>query len=208
LKRVAALFGILVLVAIAALAQSPDEAAEDDNGFLLNLIENQLSAPGRQIRLSGVSGALSSQARVEQITISDARGPWLEIDNAEIDWSRLQLLRGRVAIQRLSAARIAWLRQAEAPPPERGLPLPKAETQPFALPELPVSIRINEIDLPSITFDESVFGQAAELSVGGSLTLEGGALDTSINVERQDEPGGRLALSASFSNSTRQLAVL
>ena len=118
LKRVAAIFALLLLVAIAAVAQDAGEP-DSDNGFLLNLLENRLSAPGRQIRLSGVSGALSSQARIARITISDDKGPWLQVDNAQLDWSRLALLRGRVDINRLSAERIAWLRKAETPPPAR-----------------------------------------------------------------------------------------
>ena len=120
-----------VLVAITALAQ--DVSQEGDNGFLLNLLETRLSAPGRQIRLSGVSGALSSQARIQRVTISDARGAWLEIDNVELDWSRLALLRGRVAVNRLSASRIAWLRRAEIPP-QPAAACRQAEAKPFQLP--------------------------------------------------------------------------
>ena len=94
MKRVAAIFALLLLVAIAAVAQDAGQP-DSDNGFLLNLLENRLSAPGRQIRLSGVSGALSSRARIARITISDDKGPWLQVDNAQLDWSRLALLRHR-----------------------------------------------------------------------------------------------------------------
>ena len=168
LKRLLVMLGVLVLVAITALAQ--DASDDSDNGFLLNLLENRLSTPGRQIRLSGVSGALSSRARIQRITISDAQGAWLEIDNVELDWSRLALLRGRVSVNRLSAERVAWLRRAEMPARPAN-PLPQVEAKPFTLPELPVSIQIAELQVPTISFDESVFGQAAELSLDGSLNL-------------------------------------
>jgi translocation and assembly module TamB len=116
LRRVAILVGVLFLAALAALAQSSDDGDQtSDNGFLINLLENQLSAPGRQIRLRGVTGALSSQARIEAITISDDRGPWLEVDNVTLDWNRLQLILGRVNVNLLSADRIAWLRRADPP---------------------------------------------------------------------------------------------
>ncbi|HRO12207.1 translocation/assembly module TamB domain-containing protein, partial [Amaricoccus sp.] len=191
---------MLVLVAIAAVAQ---DGSRSDNGFLINLLENQLSTPTRQIRLSGVSGALSSQARVGQITISDPDGVWLQIDNAEIDWNRLALLRGRVNVNRLSAERVTWLRPANEPAPARELPT--AEAQPFALPELPVSVQLRELAFPDIRFEEPVFGQAAQLAAVGALDLAGGALDTTLEVTRRDGPGGQLALKAGFSNSTRQL---
>ena len=205
MRRLAAILGVLALVALAALAQDTSDT-ERDNGFLINLLENRLSTPGRQIRLSGISGALSSQARIARITISDPQGAWLEIDNVEIDWSRLALLRGRVNVNRLSAERVAWLRRAEPPPPT-GPALPSAEAKPFALPELPVAIELRELAFPSIVFAEPVFGQPAEISLAGNLSLRRVVLDTTLDIDRKDSPGGTLDLTASFSNDTRQLAV-
>ena len=137
--------------------------------------------------MSGVSGALSSQARIARITVSDAQGPWLQIENAEVDWNRLALLRGRVDVNQLSAARIDWLRRPETP--ETGRKLPSAEATPFALPELPVAINLRALSVDTMAFAEPVFGQAAELSMTGSLNLVGGVLDTSLDVKRLDAPG-------------------
>ncbi len=204
MKRLLAVLAFVGLVGMAAFGQDAN-APQDDNGFLLNLLQNKLSAPGRQINLSGVSGALSSQAKIAKITISDAQGPWFEIDNAEIDWNRLALLRGRVDVNRLHAEKIAWLRRPVMPPPARNLP--KAEAQPFSLPELPVSINLRELALDQVVFDEAVFGQQAALQVSGALSLAGGALDSTLAVKRLDEPGGELKLEASFSNDTRQLGI-
>ena len=105
----------------------------------------------------------------------------------------------------MHAERIDWLRRAETPPPTRALP--QAETKPFALPELPVSINLAKLQLDHVTFAEPVFGQAADLSATGALNLAGGALDTTLDVKRLDAPGGALALKASFSNATRQLGI-
>lgn len=204
-RLVALLFGLLLLVGLGALAQDAVEESASDNGFLLNLLESRLSSPGRQIRLSGVTGALSSRARVQRITVSDAKGAWLVVENAELDWSRLALLRGRVTINRLSAGSITWARRGETPPAQPALPT--AETKPFALPELPVSINLADLSLPVVRFEEPVFGQAAELSVTGSMNLARGALDSSLAVTRRDGPGGSLTLKAAFSNASRQLDV-
>ncbi len=68
MKRLLVLVCVLLAVGLAALAQSEND---NDNGFVLNMIQNQLSAPGRRIELSGVSGLLSSRARIQGITISD-----------------------------------------------------------------------------------------------------------------------------------------
>ncbi len=199
MKRLIALVCVLFAVGIAALAQS--ENTTDDNGFVINMIQNQLSAPGRKIELSGVSGLLSSRARIGGITISDDKGPWLRVDNAELDWTRSSLLLGRLNINRLSAERITWLRLAEA------APRPTPEAKPFSLPELPVSVRLQELDIQRFRIEEAVAGTAAEISVGGRLNLVRGALDTELAVRRLDPPGGTLDLAASFSNASRQLAL-
>ena len=206
MRRLAVIIGLLALVAIAAVAQDSGEPAESD-GFLVNLLERRLSTPTRQIRLHGITGALSSRARIAQVTISDQDGNWLEVDNVELDWSRLALLRGRVNVNRLSAERIVWSRRPAAAAPPTGPQLPKAEATPFALPELPVSINLAELALADIEFAEPVFGQAARISVGGSLNLARGVLESDIAVRRLDGPGGELTLRAGFSNATRQLDV-
>lgn len=203
MRRLAAALGLIFLAAFAAMAQ--DDSGGGDNGFLLNMIQNRLSAPGRQIRLEGVEGALSSQARIARVTVSDDKGPWFEIVNAELDWSRLALLRGRVDINRLHADRIAWLRKGEMPPAQPKLP--EAEAKPFSLPELPVSINLRELDLPEVRFEQPVFGKGATIAATGALSLADGALDSTLGIRRTDGPGGTLDLKAAFANATRQLDI-
>jgi translocation and assembly module TamB len=202
LKRVLLALAAFLLVAIAAVAQ--DEANDPgDNSFITRFIQERISGPGRQIQLSGVSGALSSQARIQRITVSDANGPWLQIENAQLDWSRLALLRGRLTINRLAADQIVWLRRPDMPPAPKQLP--QAETKPFSLPELPVSVNLDDLAVPMVRFAEPIFGQAAEISLAGRLSLADGALDTALDVKRLDQPGGTLAFKAAFSNASRQL---
>ena len=46
-------------------------AQENENSFLINIIEEKLSSPNRIVRLVGVEGALSSEANIAEITIAD-----------------------------------------------------------------------------------------------------------------------------------------
>ena len=190
---------LLAMLAAAALAGAPaaaqDDGAEgaDDNGFLINLLEDRLSSDSRKIRLSGVEGVLSREATVGLITISDRQGVWLRIENARIDWNRSALLRGRVEVNTLAAERIVIPRR---PLPEpAALPEPGARTE-FALPDLPVSVRIDTLDVELLRLGAPVAGVAAELAIEGGMTLAGGTLDARLAMTRLDGPGGQFDLTA------------
>lgn len=189
----------LVLFSLPAFAQSDDDA---DRSALTRFIQNQLSAPNRQIRLNGIQGALSSNARIGRITVADDEGVWLTITNASLVWNRTALLRGRLSIDELTADSIDMPR---GPIADESLPSP--ESSPFQLPELPIAIILRELSVPKVTFGPTVFGLESELSIDGSLQLQSGELETDLQIARIDGPGGEMKLKASFSNATRALAL-
>ncbi len=210
MTRIVALFGLLALLGMAALAQDPASeapATEGDNGFILNFIQTRISRPGRQIRLYGVEGALSSRARVASLTVADDRGVWLELTGVEIDWRRVALLRRRVEINRLAAESVSVLRRPEPSPPTLADRLPELDAQPFSLPELPVSVRVAALELPRVELAAPVLGQAATLGATGAADLARGELDASLDVRRLDGAGGELTLALDFSNATQALDI-
>ena len=69
LRRLLALGSVTALIAwpvVPALTQNSDEA--EKSGFIL-YVEEQLSAPNRQIRLNGIRGTLSSSVSFDSITV-------------------------------------------------------------------------------------------------------------------------------------------
>ncbi|MBS9721314.1 translocation/assembly module TamB domain-containing protein [Tianweitania sp. BSSL-BM11] len=189
----------LLFVAFPVFAQDEQE----DRSYFVGLVEDQLSTPNRQIRLNGIQGALSSDATIGEITIADREGVWLRIVNARINWTRRALLLGRLQISTLSAERIEVTRK---PLPEEGLPPPEASSG-FALPELPVSVTLDELDVQRVVFGPTVFGLASELALNGRVRLADGSLDTALNVTRLDGPGGKLSLTASYANDSTELGI-
>jgi len=184
---------------VPALTQDSDEA--EKSGFI-RYVEEQLSAPNRQIRLNGIQGTLSSDVRFDSITISDENGIWLTIVNPRLQWSRSALLAGRLDIESLTAERIDWPRMPAA---DDSAPAP--ESSGFSLPELPVSVTIGELAIPEARFGEPVFGLASVLSLDGRLSLAEGSLDTELDINRLDGPGGQLALAATYADASTELAV-
>ncbi len=208
MRRRTASLAVVAVVAVAAVAVAQDsQDTADDNGFIINFLQERISAPGRVIRVSGVEGALSSQARIGSLTIADDQGVWLELTGVEIDWTRRSLLLGRVNINRLAVEEVDVRRRPVPHEPTLAERLPEPEATPFSLPELPVSVQVQELALEEILLGEPLVGQEARLSATGSADLARGELDAELAVNRLDAAGGTLALDFAFSNSTRELAL-
>lgn len=172
---------------------------QEQKDWLTNFVQDRLSTPERQIRLSNIDGALGSNVSIREITISDADGVWLRVNNATLTWNQAALFLGRLEVQSLKAESINYLRNAV--PVEGAIDLPAPEAQALAVPEFPVAIILQELSVPSVTFGENVFGLGSEISLAGALTLEGGNLTTNLDIIRLDGPGGTLDLDVAYSNA-------
>ena len=189
---------ILALVCLTL----PAAAQDDDRSLIVGFLEDNLSDAGRDIRLEGFEGALSSQATLDRLTIGDADGIWLELEKAELAWTRSALLRGRLEIERLAAEAITLHRL----PGGDQLSPDDTEAREFNLPDLPVSINIGKLEVKAVSIGEPVFGDAAEFQIEGSIALSGGEGTAKLAIERRDEPA-ELSLETSFDNSSRQLNI-
>ena len=194
-------FAALALWATGAWAQDEDTARE--RGLLQGFIEDNLSGAGREVRIEGFEGALSSEASLDELTVADAEGVWLTLRDVTLVWTRSALLRGRLEVNRLTARDIILSRPPEA---EDRLTPEDAQAQPFALPDLPVSVNIGELRAERVALGAPVLGEAAEFSVDGALSLDGGEGDADLQIERLDAEG-ELSLEAAYSNESRVLAL-
>ncbi len=203
-----------LLIALPAAAQdSPgffdrlfksDEASNDEEqGSLLEqLIEDQLSGAGRQVTVTGFQGALTGAATLKSMTIADAEGVWLTLKDAELDWNRAALFRGRIEVAKLTAGEILLPR---LPAAEEG-EAPTPEATGFQLPDLPVSIQIDELSAGRVAIGAPVIGVEIEVSANGALSLEGGEGKAKLDIARLDGRGN-VAFDAGFSNTSKVLAL-
>jgi translocation and assembly module TamB len=190
------------LFCAVALVAAPLPAQDDGGGFLENLIEDNLSGAGRDVQIRGFVGALSSTARLDELTIADDTGIWLTLRDVTLDWNRSALLRGRLEVNALTAAEIIVPRLPGSDPAA-----PAPEATPFALPELPVSVRIDEVSAQRVDLGAALFGAAAVVSLEGSVSLEGGAGAARIDIARVDGRDGALTLDASYDNASEALEI-
>jgi translocation and assembly module TamB len=196
-----ALAGVLALPAAA-------QDAEADKGFLTRQIQNALSGAGREVSIEGFTGALSSQASFDRMTISDARGVWLTLEDVVLDWNRSALLRGRLEVRELTAARLAIPRLPKSDAPA----LPDAEATPFAfpqLPDLPVAIDIDKLGIAQVDLGAALAGGAgAQLQLDASATLDDAGLDMLFKANRTDGLRGSFDITANLSRAQNTLALL
>ncbi|AXC48897.1 DUF490 domain-containing protein [Paracoccus suum] len=181
---------------------SISQEVADDGGFITRFLERNLSGAGREVRLEGFRGALSSRATFDQITIADADGVWLTLHNGAIQWNRSALLARRVEIAELSAETIELPRL-----PKAEEDAPKAEARSFSLPKLPVGVDIQHIAAQRVNIGAPVMGEAASISIDGAMSLKGGEGAAKLAINRVDGKRGVFAVDANYSNETQVLRI-
>lgn len=194
----------LVLAPAALLAQSQSETQQDtDKGYLTTLIEDNLSGDTRDVNIVGFKGALSSEATIESLTVSDADGVWFTLEDVVLDWNRSALLRGRIDVEELSAARIIIARA----PLSDGPTTPSPEAKPFSLPDLPVGITLNALNIQEIILGETFLGEEVRVSLTGNAALSDGEGLANIIATRLGDKKGVFEIDGAFTNEDRALAL-
>jgi len=199
LAGLAALVIAVALVLVTGLGGFAQNAGE--RGVLADLISKALSTDGSQVSIGAVDGALSSDASIRDIVISDRDGPWLRLDRARLIWTRSALLLRRLEVNRLEIGKLEILRKPVAEP---GAP-PPADNAPI-LPDLPLKVIIEAFQLGELALGPTVIGAPARLSATGAARLgppnEG--LDLRLAGRRLDM-GGTLDVTLRFVPQSTQL---
>lgn len=199
LAGLAALVIAAALVLVTGLGGLAQNAGE--RGVLADLISKALSTDGSQVSIGAVDGALSSDASIRDIVISDRDGPWLRLDRARLIWTRSALLLRRLEVNRLEIGKLEILRK---PLPDPAAP-PPADNSPI-LPELPLKVIVETFQLGELALGPTVIGAPARLSATGAARLgppnEG--LDFRLAGRRLDM-GGTLDVTLRFVPQSTQL---
>ncbi|MCA8869728.1 MAG: translocation/assembly module TamB domain-containing protein [Rhodobacteraceae bacterium] len=192
--------GTTLLACLVFAAGQAQETTAEENGFLVRKLEENLSAEGRTVRFRDVSGILSSDATIGEITIADETGVWLRIENAGIIWTRTALLRGVVSVNSLSADRIAILRKPVAA--NAGL---EPNSRSWTIPDLPVSVNIDKITIKRLEIDPSLTGIDAVLAANAALGIDSTGMRASLDASRLGRSDDRLHLDIDLVRETRTL---
>lgn len=187
--RAPAVAGLLIALALLVALLLPvaaTRADEGDKSVLGGLLSRALSTPSSRVAIGAIDGALSSDATIRDVAVSDRDGVWLKLDRARIVWRRLALLSGRLEVDSLEVGRIEVLRR-----PVPGPTPPEAKPDGKLLPDLPVKVEIKGFKLAELVLGEPVAGQAARLSAEGRARLGAASegLDLQARAQRLDAAG-------------------
>ncbi len=186
-------FLVFMMLVLATMASAQD----DDKGFLTRTIQNALSGAGRTVSIDGFSGALSSQASFDRMTISDNDGVWLTLEQVTLDWTRSALLRGRLEVDALTAERLEIARL----PASQASTLPDPEAKPFTfptIPDLPVSVDVANFAVDEIILGAPILGERAALTLKANALLNDSTAKVDITARRTDGTRGVFQISANL----------
>ncbi len=177
---------LICLAVLLAGAVTRTHADEGDKSVLGGLLSRALSTPSSRVAIGAVDGALSSDATIRDVALSDRDGVWLKLDRARIVWRRLALLSGRLEVDSLEIGRLEVLRR-----PIPGPTPPEAKPDGRLLPDLPVKVEIKGFRLAELVLGEAVAGQPARLSAEGRARLGAASegLDLTARAQRLDAAG-------------------
>lgn len=150
------------------------------------------AVPG--LTVDGLSGPLPSRIGVRRLVMADAEVAWIELEDAQVALDLMALLRREVRITAVTARRIALHRL----PPGDGTPPPPTDPDaPLipALPDLPVTVRLDRLAVERLELGAPVTGAPAALALEGEAALAAGRLSARLDARRLDAPAeARVAL--------------
>ncbi|OQP87044.1 hypothetical protein BTR14_08730 [Rhizobium rhizosphaerae] len=181
LRWLAAALGLLLVLlvfAVALLGLTTPGAR-----IVAGLVERLTATPDLKIAISEPGPLLTGNFRAGRIVISDSRGPYATIEQAELAWHPLALLSGRLEADRLTAERASFERQP-------------VTTQPSAPSSggfsLPIEIKADAIDIRELLIGKALVGQDERLSLAGSVDARSSLIAAKIDAAELARPEARL----------------
>jgi translocation and assembly module TamB len=177
------------LLALALLLAATGVAVAQREAPWAWLVRRLLTDQVPGLAVEGLTGTLTRDPRAARITLSDAKGVWLTLEDAGLVIDRSALFSGRLRLESVTAARgrlarLPEIDQAAPPPPAQ----PGQGVLP-SLPQLPVGVQVDRLAVGRFEISEPVLGVAAALSLDGRLRLADGRLEAAFAADRLDAPG-------------------
>ncbi len=146
-----------------------------------------------RINVYGLRGDLFDDFTLERVTITDAKGVWLDARNVRVDWSYWPLVGRRFHADTITADTVRLIRRPEVEPP----------TKPPGPP--PLSIEIDRFSA-NVELLEGFSQEYGRWSLAGGAELpRRGAKEITLDARSLNRPGDFLRLAATIGDSPADL---
>ncbi|MBY0332159.1 MAG: hypothetical protein K2X49_15985, partial [Acetobacteraceae bacterium] len=180
----------LLLITVLLLALAGAVAAQQaDRGAAPSFLERQLESLVPGLRVEGLEGAWRAAPRARRITLSDAGGVWLAMQDVRLSVAVTALFRGVLRLEGLEAERVLVSRLPAPDPAAPAAPADPAAGVLPRLPDLPVDVALDRLAVARLELAPPVLGQAAAFTLDGRATLGGGRLTARLELGRLDAAG-------------------
>ena len=190
------------LVILALIGCLIPGAAPAQDARLEALLERQLTSGERVVEIDGLAGALSAQASLQELRISDAQGVWFVLEDAQLEWNRAALLRGRLDVTALTAGRMQILRA-----PAAGSGMPDAEASGFRIPDLPIAVNMDTLAVDEVFLGAPLLGEAVTARVAAGAALDGAGVRLNFTASRTDSRRGEVVMDLALDRTDERLSV-
>ncbi|WP_262696194.1 translocation/assembly module TamB domain-containing protein [Kordiimonas aquimaris] len=131
---------------------------------LVSLVNSYSVNEDSGVTLGAIEGSLYSGFNISSISLYDEKGVWLDIENAEVEWSFYALLTKHINISDMAVQK-AHLKRF----PTTQATTTKRTPTSFTLPVLPVDVSIDRFNVSRIETNTSILGKQAVFQSKGAL---------------------------------------
>lgn len=149
--------GIIVLLLVAVLGARLWINSDGGRAYVLSQIDGRTVSSLGTISASGLTGDPLKRMHLDQLSIADADGKWLDARDVNLRWTPRALLSRKVELNLASAGDIAVLRRPATSPSETS-----GESQ--------WSVTLEDLNIGKLSLAEGVAGPAAAFSVSGAFS--------------------------------------
>jgi len=184
LKRpwLSAAAGILLIVLVALISARMWIASDGGRTWLLSQIDGRKAGAYGTIDAKGLSGDPLGKLYLSRLAVRDGDGDWMVAQNISLDWSPMALISGLVDVNALSAGQIAFIRQ------------PVTEKQPPSGSSSNIRIKLRNLSIPDLAFEEGFAGPEAHFAVTGRYDQDGNTLAARLDATPRDTGNDRFLI--------------
>jgi translocation and assembly module TamB len=168
--------------------------------LVARVVEHALSKPTAQVTIDHLGGLVPFDMTIDKITVSDARGPWMVIDDAAVAVAPAALLQRRLTLRQLTARALRVERGSQSGGSEgnSGVDL-------NSLLHPPIAVTIDRLQVERLTLGAALLGEPVTLALASHGSIGGGAAAADLALQRIDGTAGEARLHFAFGGNPLRL---